>query len=50
MKYLRPLYAALGTSPRTREQGRSIFESAKDGYHPLSRRVVESVMESWPAA
>ncbi len=50
MKYLRPLYGALGTSARTRALGRAIFEDAKDGYHPLSRRVVESVMESWPAA
>ena len=49
MKYLRPLYGALGTSARTRALGRAIFEDAKDGYHPLSRRVVESVMESWPA-
>lgn len=48
MKYLRPLYGALGRHSRTRALAREIFLAAKDGYHSLSRRVVESVMEKYP--
>jgi leukotriene A-4 hydrolase/aminopeptidase len=49
MKYLRPLYGALATSPRTRALARDIFAAASPGYHGLSRRVVASVLESFPA-
>ncbi len=49
MKYLRPLYGALGQSPRTRALAREIFAAASPGYHGLSRRVVASVLESYPA-
>jgi leukotriene-A4 hydrolase len=48
MKYLRPLYGALGHHPRTRALARDVFERAREGYHSLSRRVVESVMEGYP--
>jgi hypothetical protein len=44
MKYLRPLYTALGKNGRTRELGRAIFAEAAPGYHQLSRRVVEGVL------
>jgi leukotriene-A4 hydrolase len=44
MKYLRPLYGALGQHPRTRKLGREIFAAAAPTYHALSRRVVESVV------
>jgi len=44
MKYLRPLYGALGRHERTRALAREIFASASPGYHALSRRVVEGVM------
>lgn len=44
MKYLRPLYTALGRHERTRALARDIFAAASPGYHALSRRVVESVM------
>lgn len=47
MKYLRPLYAALGAHPRTRALAREIYESGKGGYHALSRRVIESEMEKY---
>ena len=47
MKYLRPLYTALGRHPRTRALAREIFAAAAAGYHALSRRVVESVMEKY---
>ena len=44
MKYLRPLYGALGKHARTRTLARDIFADAREGYHALSRRVVESVL------
>jgi aminopeptidase N len=47
MKYLRPLYGALGATPRTRALARDVFRAAAPGYHALSRRVVESVMEQY---
>ena len=47
MKYLRPLYGALSRHPRTRALAREIFAEAKEGYHSLSRRVVESVLEKF---
>ncbi|PWT90950.1 MAG: hydrolase/aminopeptidase, partial [Acidobacteria bacterium] len=48
MKYLRPLFMALGLNPRTRALAREVFSSAAPTYHNLSRRVVESVMEKYP--
>ena len=50
MKYLRPLYLALGHHPRTRAFAREIFAVASPGYHSLSRRVVESVMGKYADA
>jgi aminopeptidase N len=47
MKYLRPLYGALGAHARTRALAREVFRDAAPGYHALSRRVVESVMEKY---
>ncbi len=49
MKYLRPLYGALGQHPRTRALARELFAAASPGYHGLSRRVVQSVLEAYPA-
>lgn len=49
MKYLRPLYGCLGNHPRTRALARDVFAGAREGYHALSRRVAESVMEKYPA-
>ena len=49
MKYLRPLYLALGKHPRTRALARDIFAAAAPTYHSLSRRVVESEMSKYPA-
>jgi aminopeptidase N len=48
MKYLRPLYGALGHSPRTRALAREIFAAHGHRYHATSRRLVESVMASYP--
>jgi leukotriene-A4 hydrolase len=47
MKYLRPLYGALGAHARTRALARGIYAEAASGYHALSRRVVESVMAQY---
>jgi len=47
MKYLRPLYGALGRHARTRALARDIYAAARPGYHALSRRVIESVMEKY---
>ena len=49
MKYLRPLYGALGRHPRTRKLAREIFAAAAPTYHVLSRRTVESVLETFDA-
>ncbi|MDR3673347.1 MAG: M1 family metallopeptidase [Holophaga sp.] len=48
MKYLRPLYAALGHSPATRELARAAFEQAEAGYHILARRLVRGVLATYP--
>ena len=42
-----PLYTALGKNPRSRALAREIYTAAAPGYHILSRRVVESVMEKY---
>ncbi len=47
MKYLRPLYGALGASTRTRTLAREIFAAAAPRYHQLSRRVASSVIERY---
>jgi len=49
MKYLRPLYSALGQHVRTRVLAREIFAAASPGYHGLSRRVVQGVLEKFPS-
>jgi len=48
MKYLRPLYKALGGHPRTRALAREIYAAASPGYHELSRRASEAVMDQYP--
>jgi leukotriene-A4 hydrolase len=47
MKYLRPLYGALGASTRTRAFAREVFAAAAPRYHQLSRRVAASVIEHY---
>ena len=47
MKYLRPLYTALGRHPHTRALAGEIYAQGKAGYHTLLRRVIESVMEKY---
>jgi hypothetical protein len=47
MKYLRPLYSALGKHARTRIFAKEIYEQGKANYHSLSRRVIESVIAKY---
>lgn len=47
MKYLRPLYSALGKHARTRTLAGEIYGECRNKYHGLSRRVVESIMEQY---
>ncbi|MRR11223.1 hypothetical protein EG835_01750, partial [bacterium] len=49
MKYLRPLYTALGATERTRALARDIFAAESPAYHGLSRRVVSGVLEKYAA-
>jgi aminopeptidase N len=44
MKYLRPLYGALGRHPRTAALAREIYAQASAGYHQLGRRVAEEML------
>jgi aminopeptidase N len=48
MKYLRPLYGAMGKHARTRALAREVFAAAAPRYHQLSRRVAASVIEKYP--
>jgi aminopeptidase N len=50
MKYLRPLYTALGRHPRTRALAREVFAEAAPRYHQLSRRVAASVIDKYADA
>jgi leukotriene A-4 hydrolase/aminopeptidase len=47
MKYLRPLFNALGATERTRALAREIFAAASPTYHGLSRRVVSGILEKY---
>jgi leukotriene A-4 hydrolase/aminopeptidase len=47
MKFLRPLFVALGKHARTQQLGRDIYTTAQATYHSLSRRVVEAVLAQW---
>jgi aminopeptidase N len=47
MKYLRPLYKALGASPRTQALAREVYAAASPGYHELSRRVSEAAIDNY---
>lgn len=47
MKYIRPIYKAMGRNKRTREMAREIFEKTKDSLHPLSRSVIMQEIEKY---
>ncbi len=48
MKYVRPLYQALGRTPAGRALAREVFAAAAPAYHALTRRTAESVMAAYP--
>ncbi len=48
MKYVRPLYQALGQTPSGRALAREVFARAAPSYHALTRRAAESAMAAYP--
>ena len=49
MKYVRPLYQALGETPNGRALAREVFAAAAPSYHALTRRAAESALAAYPA-
>jgi leukotriene-A4 hydrolase len=49
MKYVRPLYKALGATPAGRSLAREVFAAAAPTYHSLTRRAAESALAAYPA-
>jgi hypothetical protein len=50
MKYVRPLYRALGKTEAGRRLAREIFAEAAPSYHILTRRAAEEEMGKYPAS
>jgi len=48
MKYVRPLYQALGKTAAGRALARGVFAAAAPTYHVLTRRVAEEAMRKYP--
>ena len=48
MKYLRSLYTALSKNERTRLLARELFEENEKNYHPISQRLVHSILTASP--
>ncbi len=48
MKYVRPLYQALGKTEPGRRLAREVFAQAAPTYHSLTRRVAEGVIAKYP--
>lgn len=49
MKYVRPLYQALGKTPAGRALARQVFAEAAPTYHSLTRRAAQAAMAQYPA-
>lgn len=49
MKYVRPLYKALGQTEAGRTLAREVFAEASPRYHALTRRVAEGVLAAYSA-
>jgi len=47
MKYVRPLYQALGRTEAGRALAQEVFAQASPRYHALTRRVAEGVIKGW---
>jgi leukotriene-A4 hydrolase len=44
MKYLKPLYNVLASTPEYRGRARDIFQKHAERYHPIARQGVESIL------
>ncbi len=44
MKYLKPLYGALASSPEGKVLARSLFNRYAERYHPIAQGAVESIL------
>ncbi|SEL64273.1 Aminopeptidase N [Stigmatella aurantiaca] len=44
MKYLKPLYSVLASTPEYRGRARDIFQKHAERYHPIARQGVESIL------
>jgi leukotriene-A4 hydrolase len=44
-KFLRPLYTELMKTPEGVERARSIYAKARPGYHPITQRTVDAIVE-----
>ena len=44
-KFLKPLYEALAKTPEGLERGRSIYEKARAGYHPIAQITVDQILD-----
>lgn len=44
-KFLKPLYQAMQTNPETREMGKSIYQKARAGYHPISAGAIDPIVK-----
>jgi len=49
MKYVRPLYQALGKTAAGRAAAREVFSRAAPSYHALTRRAAEASIKQYPA-
>ncbi|WP_026939150.1 M1 family metallopeptidase [Holophaga foetida] len=47
MKYVRPLYQALGRTEAGRALGREVFAEASPRYHALTRRVAQGIVDKY---
>ncbi len=47
MKYLRPIYTAMGVSPETRLLARALAAETASRQHPITRRMVEGVVAKY---
>ncbi|MBP1627767.1 MAG: Aminopeptidase [Holophagaceae bacterium] len=47
MKYVRPLYQALGRTAAGKDLGREIFAQTSPRYHSLTRRVAQGIVEKY---
>ena len=50
MKYLRPLYTALASDPRTRDLAVTTFAKHAASYHPIARQMAEGVLRAHAGA